>query len=248
MRGEMDVRALFGPNYLRFYGPSLTDARSDADVELLWRVAGLEPGAEVLDAPCGHGRIANRLAAHGARVTGVDITPAFLELARGGAAAAGVDVEYVEGDLRDLRFERRFDAAVNWFTSFGYWDDETCRAVLAGFARALRPGGRLLLEHLNRDWMLRRLQDDTVAQVDDDFMIDRHWVDPIANRIHTDRTFVLGASRETTSFSIRLFTGSELRDWLLGAGFATVDVLGTDGEPFTLDSRRMLVRAILPTG
>jgi hypothetical protein len=75
-------------------------------------------------------------------------------------------------------------------------------------------------------------------------MVDRHHCDPVANRIHADGTFVVGASRETTGFSVRLFTVSELRDWPLDAGFATVDAVGPDGAPFELESARMVMRAV----
>jgi SAM-dependent methyltransferase len=78
---------------------------------------------EVLDLACGHGRIANRLAARGARVTGLDATPLFLDLARRDANARGVDVDYLEGDMRTLPWTGRFDRVVNWFTAFGYFDD-----------------------------------------------------------------------------------------------------------------------------
>ena len=64
---------------------------------------------EVLDLACGHGRIANRLAERGARVTGLDRTPLFLEVARRDAADRRVEVEYVEGDMRELPWEERFD-------------------------------------------------------------------------------------------------------------------------------------------
>src|SRR5207237_6756737 len=103
---------LFGEDYLWFWGTVLPDEQSDADAELVWRLLGLEPGAEVLDLACGHGRIANRLAGCGARVTGLDATPLFLERARQDARARGVEVEYVEGDMREIPWRDRFDAVV----------------------------------------------------------------------------------------------------------------------------------------
>jgi 2-polyprenyl-3-methyl-5-hydroxy-6-metoxy-1,4-benzoquinol methylase len=127
---DFDVDALFGVDYLRFYGPMLNDARSDAETETIRRLAELEPGARVLDAPCGHGRIANRLARTGAHVTGVDITEPFLAIARNQAAEWGVEVDYRVGDMRELGFDGEFDVVLNWFTSFGYWDDDTNRRVL----------------------------------------------------------------------------------------------------------------------
>jgi len=94
-----DVSEVFDDDYLYFYEPRLAEV-SDADAELIWRLLELEPGMEVLDLACGHGRIANRLAEQGVRVTGLDATPLFLERARRDAAALGINVEYVEGDMR----------------------------------------------------------------------------------------------------------------------------------------------------
>ena len=93
---------LFGEDYLYFWEASLTEERSDREADLVWKLLELEPGMEVLDLACGHGRLANRLAGRGVRVTGLDLSAFFLERARADAAARGVEVEYVEGDMRAI--------------------------------------------------------------------------------------------------------------------------------------------------
>jgi len=121
---------VFDEDYLYFYGPHL-DAVSDAQTETVWHQLELEPGMEVLDLACGHGRIANRLAQRGAHVTGLDATPLFLEHARRDAAERGVEVDYVCGDMRSLPWPvHRFERIISWFTSFGYFDDAENREVL----------------------------------------------------------------------------------------------------------------------
>ena len=140
-----DVEGMFDQDYLYFYAAPLA-ARGDAEAELIWRLLQVEPGMEVLDLACGHGRIANALAARGCRVTGLDATPLFLDRARHDAAAREVAVAYVGGDMRELPWTGRFDRVINWFSSFGYFDDAGNRRVLAEVARVLRPGGRFALE------------------------------------------------------------------------------------------------------
>ena len=109
-----DTEGLFDDDYLYFYATRDPGRElSDAETELIWRLLELEPGMAVLDLACGHGRIANRLAARGAAVTGLDVTPRFLELAREDAATRGVEVEYVQGDMRSLPWTERFDRVVN---------------------------------------------------------------------------------------------------------------------------------------
>ncbi len=101
MSVSFDFDAVFDDDYLFFYEPLLADV-AESDVDAIWRLLELEPGVEILDLACGHGRVANRLAERGARVTGLDATALFLDRARSDAAARGLKVDYVEGDMRAL--------------------------------------------------------------------------------------------------------------------------------------------------
>ena len=233
----------FGEDYLYFYDAFLTDEVSDAQTDRLWRLLGLEEGVEVLDVPCGHGRIANRLAARGASVTGFDADSVFLERARSDAAARGVEVDYVQGDMSTLPWEERFDLVLNWFTSFGYFDDEGNRAWLREARKTLRLGGRLAIELWNRDAFARNWLPVTMSERDGDLQVDRHALDLLTGRAETDRFIVRGGRVRTVHFSVRFFTFTELRDWLLAAGFSSVDVSGQEGEALDLQVRRMVVVA-----
>src|SRR5919204_2442131 len=164
---------LFGEDYLYFWQPMLGDDRTDEEAELVWRLLALEPGVEVLDLACGYGRIANRLAARGARVVGLDATPSFLELAGADAAARGVEVEYVEGDMRAIPWRDRFDVIVSWFTSFGYHEDDELRTILRGAREAVRAGGRFLLELPNLPVLMRQYREATVSERDGDLLGER---------------------------------------------------------------------------
>jgi SAM-dependent methyltransferase len=238
-----DREATFDEDYLYFYAEIIPPERTAADVELVWRLLELEPGLELLDLACGHGRIANALAERGMRVTGLDATPYFLELARADAAERGVEVDYVEGDMRSLPWEGRFDRVLNWFTSFGYFEDEENRRVLEEAYRALKPGGLLAVNMPHRDRLLQVYQDDIVTERDSDLMIDRHRLDLQTGRLHTERTVIRGGERRTFEFFVRLLTAAELRDWLLGAGFSEATAYGDDGAPISLEHRRMTVVA-----
>jgi SAM-dependent methyltransferase len=240
---------LFDDHYLHFYGDMLA-ARAAQDAELVARLLGLSGGEDVLDAPCGHGRISNLLAARGCRVVGVDNSARFLALAEADARRRGVEAatEYRLGDLRELAFEAGFDAALNWFTSFGYFDDAGNHRMLEGFARALRPGGRLVVELLNRDVVVRRIPpgDDAalvLLERGDDLLVDRTRLDAATGRTETERIVVLGGRVRRLTMSVRAPTLPELRDMLLAAGFASVEAFDERGEPFTSAARRLVVVA-----
>src|SRR5437764_269981 len=117
---RFDFDETFGEDYLYFYASYLTDELNDRDTADIVTFLGLERGDSILDAPCGHGRISNRLAAQGLHVTGVDASELFLDVARSVRSGA----IFHRGDLRQLPLDGLFDAAVSWFTSFGYFDDE----------------------------------------------------------------------------------------------------------------------------
>jgi SAM-dependent methyltransferase len=231
---------VFDEDYLFFYEPLLTDV-TEAEVDAIWRLLKLEPGMAILDLACGHGRIANRLAERGARVTGLDATALFLDRARRDAASRAVDVDYVEGDMRLLPWtDQRFDRVLSWFTSFGYFDDQDNRRVLQEAHRVLRPEGRLLIENNNLVELLPRWQPAIVSERDGHFAIDRSVFDPTTGRATTERVIIRDGRTRRFVFSVRMFVAAELRDWLLGAGFTSVDLVDPNGDPLTVRSRRMI--------
>ncbi len=111
----------------------------------------LEPGARVLDLACGHGRISLELARRGFHVTGLDLRPRSLELARVAAEGEGLEVEWIRADMREIPPGRRFDAVVNVFTAFGYFDDEPENQRVLGDARTRRPCRRRRVRRVRRE-------------------------------------------------------------------------------------------------
>ncbi len=256
-----DAAGMYDEDYLYFFaapdavsefaahGPAVpgTAARGDA-TEVVWRLLGLRPGMSVLDLACGHGDLANRLAARGCDVTGLDSSAVFLDRARADAAAAGVSVDYVEGDMRALPWTARFDRVVNWSTAFGYFDDTANRAVLDEIGRALRPGGRLAMDLDNLTSLLASYSPSrvTAARGDGDMLVDRYHLDALTGRFEAERTVIRGGRARRVNFVKRLFGFPELRDWLLAAGFTAVTGHGEDGRPLTADHKRMVVTAEMP--
>ena len=127
-------------------GSPEAEGAAAAEVKFLWKALGLKRGSRVLDIPCGTGRHAVRLARRGASVLGVDITPEYLRAARR-AARKLPNARFVRGDMRALPPLGGFDAAINLWTSFGYFDDPADDLkTLRGVERALKPGGLFLID------------------------------------------------------------------------------------------------------
>jgi demethylmenaquinone methyltransferase/2-methoxy-6-polyprenyl-1,4-benzoquinol methylase len=138
---ETQVRAMFD-RIARIYDP--LNSLMTAGMHHAWRrrsvdLTGVGPGSRALDVATGTGDLALELAARGATVTGMDFSPAMLELAR--AKAPGIEFE--EGDALDLRYEDgAFDAVTVGFGARNFADLDR---GLHEMVRVTRPGGRVVV-------------------------------------------------------------------------------------------------------
>ncbi|MGZ4235825.1 MAG: GNAT family N-acetyltransferase [Solirubrobacteraceae bacterium] len=235
---------MFDDDYLYFYADLFGAERSDAEAKLVARLLSVEPGMWVLDVPCGEGRIAGRLARLGCEVVGVDYTEPWIELAR----RQYPEATFHHGDMRSLQYEDEFDAVLNWFTSFGYFDRPTNDRVLASFARALRPGGRLLLE-VHNPWRLQQLiaaaggSTAYVVDRDGDMMADRATYDRETGTSRTERFIVRDGRLSRLEFTLEQVPAPDLVNRLRSAGFASVELFGEGGSAFQPGSRRLIALA-----
>jgi SAM-dependent methyltransferase len=175
-------------------------------------------------------------------VTGVDASELFLEVA--GSVRSGAI--FHRGDLRQLPVDGPFDVALSWFTSFGYFDDDDNRRVLAEYRRVLGPGGQLLIDIHNRDEFVRRFTPSpfsSTVQIGDDVLIDTTDFDTVEGRIETDRVIVRDGEVRRSHHSVRLPTISELDAWLHAAGFTNVRFTARDGKPPSIFRPRLVVIA-----
>jgi hypothetical protein len=105
-------------------------------------------------------------------------------------------------------------------------------------------GGALLLDVIHYPAVVRERLHTTVLERDGDLLLDRHQLDPLTGRTIVQRTIIRdGRVRHGISWFVRLFTFTELRDWLLTAGFSTVAAFDEHGKPLTAESARMIVVA-----
>ena len=168
-------------------------------------------GRTVLDVGCGGGLLAEGMARRGARVTGIDLAPEALAVARLHALEAGVDVEY-----RQVAVEALADAAP------AAYDLVTClemlehvpdpAAAIAAMGRLLKPGGHLVCSTINRNARAFAL-----AIVGAEYLL---------------RLLPAG-----THHYARLVRPAELSRWARAAGLELADLCGLQYDPFTRRAR-----------
>jgi SAM-dependent methyltransferase len=245
-RGKPWFVDLFDEDYLRTL-PFLTPQATQAEAEFVIDAMGLAPGAQVLDVGCGYGRHAMELAARGIHVVGLDMSTPLL--VRGGEEAhrRGLTINFVRGDMRELDFEAQFDGAYCLFSTFGYFDDETNKKTVANIARALRPGGRAMLEILNRDYVIADLPTRVWWEGDGCVVLEEVELNYFSSRIQVNRSVVFDDGRQLEQeISVRAYSLHEVGKLLHAAGFRVLEVSGayhTRGRFFGNQSRHIIVLA-----
>jgi SAM-dependent methyltransferase len=241
-------RRFFDATYLETDRPALTPRRTRAEVDFAVRELGLASGARVLDVPCGFGRHAGELARRGYTTVGVDLSPTMLRVARRSHRERN-DLRFIKEDMRRLTFRAEFDAVICLFTSFGYFSERENVATLRRMARALRPGGRLLMDHRNpafdaalpsHSWRRPRPGLHVLWTLE----VDRR------TNVHEATWLILrrgsrGVIRKR--FRLRLWTLSQWRRRLRETGLRLVRAYGDfSGRPFRRTSPRLLLLAERP--
>lgn len=209
-------------------------------------------GSSVLDLACGVGRHAIDFARRGYAATGLDRAPALLDRARKDAAEAAeeagrkLDLEWVAGDMREFVRPQAFDAAINFFSSFGYFaDPEDDRRVARNVFESLRPGGSFLVDTMGREVVARDFVERDWRQIGDRLLIEKRLIEQDWSWIRNDWTIVDPDDRVyECTWGIRLYSGTELRSLLLEAGFAEVRLFGClAGSPYDPDADRLIAVA-----
>jgi SAM-dependent methyltransferase len=216
-------------------------------VDGILQLLDLPRGSHILDLACGHGRHAIPLAERGYRVTGQDLSEAFLNRARADAGARGVAVNWVHRDMREIPFVDEFDAVINIFTAFGYFDsDVENQQVLYQVHKALRPGGRFLVELMHRDVLVRGFEPLEVSRRDDGLVVteERHFDQRTGRAAVRVTTIYPDARRAEMVHDLRIYTLTELVGMLTRSSLQFRAAYGgLDGSPLTLDSPRLVVVA-----
>jgi len=170
--------------------------------------------------------------------------------ARGGNAEGKGGLQFQQADMRRLpnEFSGKFDAVINMFSSFGYLETESDdQQVLHQIARCLKPGGKLLMDLLNREWVIINNEETDWHRHDDGrIVLERRQLDLQTSTNHLTYTEILpdGSRNEMSDLHMRLYSLTELTKMLAVAGLNLEYVHGGfRGEAYSVDTRRMIIVA-----
>ena len=229
-----------------FEFPEAIIAAGETQIANALRLRGVPQSGSALDLGCGPGRHAIALASRGFAVTAVDLSAFHLEKAKQNVANARLTVELVRADMRAFVRPESFDLALSLFTSFGYFNDaEDDLRVLQNVHRSLRQGGALVIDVVSKECLARGFQATTSQKaLDGSLLFQRHAIRDDWTRVSNEWTVVAGSQVRTFGFSLRVYSGRELRDLLVRAGFASVELYGSlDGRRYGLEAERLVVVA-----
>lgn len=234
--------SLWVDTYPYMFSPSRL-AAAETEVEPLLALVGAKPHS-ILDLCCGPGRFAVPLTRRGYQVTGVDRTAYFLNKAKERAARENVNVEWVQEDMRTFVRPGAYDLALSMFTSFGYFDDkDEDLTVLRNVFASLRPGGALVMDVVGKELVAGKFEPARSRKhADGSVVIDRREVLDDWTRIRMEWTIIKGDDVRVYTINHTVYSGQELKDRFVAAGFADVKLYGNiGGAPYGPEADRLIV-------
>jgi SAM-dependent methyltransferase len=240
---------MFSEEFLRAI-PILSPKQLEREVKFIDEALAVARGGRILDLACGAGQHAVELAARGYDLVGFDLSQSQLDWAGGLAQERNQRLQFTYGDMRELAYNEAFDAVYSWNTSFGFFEEEKNVDVAQRVFRALRPGGRFLLDVINRDFVVAQQPGQTWFEGDGCVCIDDVAIDFITSRMKVKRTLMLtnGKNREC-NYSLRIYGLHELGKILHDVGFKVLNVSGRPEMPgvfFGASSPRVIILAVKP--
>lgn len=233
------------------YGPIMFDgshwAEAPGIAEAVCKIAGLSKGCSILEAGCGPGRVAVEFALLGLDVTGVDLIQSELDAAKETADAENVKLNLIKADLRDFTTEKKFDCAVNLYTSFGYCESiEEDLKILKRICDSLKDDGFFILECTSREIAIQYFTEGEWFEragktVLTQFSVEGAWEGLRSKWILIDNNT---GRRIEHEFVQRLYSAIELKRMMIAAGFKTAEIYGDfNFAPYNQNAKTMVIIA-----
>ncbi len=219
--------------------------RNDEDAErligLILSNIQLSDGADIIDLACGPGRHSILFAERGFNVTAIDLSENLLNVARITAEIHGLDINFVNADLRNFCITSKFDLAVNLFTSFGYFESDVENfSLFADAFDLLNPGGYFVIDYFNAEFVRRNLVPHSEDIFDGKRIIQDRKI--VGHRVVKDITIANNGTRKKFKESVRMYSNSELIAGIEKSGLNIYNAFGdSDGSKFDLNSSPRII-------
>jgi len=227
-----------------FWPPAYDSKSNPPEMEAVVSLLGAQPGAKLLDLACGQGWLTIPLAQCGFHVTGFDLSAALLTRAEQAANQAGVRIEWVRGDMRDLPREWTdcFEYVTLTLSEFGCFGNESeNQRVLDEVARVLKAEGRFLLDIVvNRDGLILHGETRNCLEGNGFFVSEQGSLDLLSGIHQRVYDWYCQGQRYEAKWQIRAYTPPEVAHMLEKAGFGVSAVYGNlMGDMLVRDSMGM---------
>jgi len=250
---------LFNALYIKTDGDVVENAENTArEIDAVIRLTGMRTDADILDLCCGQGRHSLELARRGfSKVRGIDRSRYLVRLARKRAENEGLDVQFREGDARNLRIpDDSIDCAMIMGNSFGYFANEADDLkVLEAIARCLRSSGTLLLDITDGDWVREHFDARSWEWIDDNQFVCRERSLLTDGQRLISREVIVNDEKGVLAdqlYAERLYSLDGIKRILTDAGYrhirfhGSVESLSDRGQDLGMMARRMLLTAAAP--
>ncbi|SRR6266436_211869 len=256
---------------LDLWRKAISPQQTKAEADFLLKVLGCPEGSSLLDVPCGNGRLSLELARRGYRLTGVDIAAEFIEEARANApksmpenpranAMATEEVarafsvwitgdrsvpQFMIGDMREIEGDAIYDGAYCFGNSFGFLAYADMESFLGGVARALKPGGRFVIETgMAAESILTKFEAESSHQIEDILLTIKERYLAAESCIDTEYIFEQNGKVESRNAKHWIYTAGEIRRMLERAGFEVLNLYGSlRCKPYTLGADELYLIA-----
>ncbi len=239
-------KTTFNKTYFSLWDPSNPSSQNwtKREVKLVIDLH-LKKDAKILDIPCGQGRHSVELAKRSFQVTGIDYSSIALQTAKKWARQNKVSPVFIKQDMRSLKLNERFDAAIILGNSFGYFSDIDNEKIIKNISTLLKPKAFFVIHLLNPIEVIKQFGKKNTFKIFNGYVnIKDISFDPF-NFVKESRwTIVRNSKKKILNVKLRFYTFPEIRSLLSRYGLNTIDVYGSlDKKPYWFNSPVMVIVA-----
>jgi len=216
---------------------------SSTEVEKIISILNLKEKDKILDLCCGIGRHAIEFTKRNFIVSGVDRNEYFIEKCKKRAKEENLNIEFIKSDIRSFVRKNEFDAIINIFTSFGYFENiDDDRKVIKNCFDSLKEGGKFLIDMNGKETLARIFRQRDWYRVNDYIVLEERRILDDWEKIESK--WILIKNNEIKEFKIilRLYSAFEIKSLFRDCGFRNIEIYGDlNGSFYDNKASRLIV-------